>query len=108
MKDSTLADVVIVAALLIGGAALTVACAALALLLTVFGVRPAPPSRPHPTRPPAPAPAPVPAAILSAPVAPELSRLTVAELRRMARASGLKALARTGRRAELLASLAPA
>ncbi len=37
--------------------------------------------------------------------APDLKRLRVVELRRMARQAGFKALARQGRRAELLAAL---
>jgi hypothetical protein len=105
MKDSTLEDVVIVAALLTGWALLTIARAvlvpALALLLTVAGWRPAP-SCPPTLPPDAPAPDPL------MPVAPDLGGLPVAELRRLARASGLKQLARTGRRAELLVALAPA
>ncbi len=78
---------------------------ALALLLTAAGWRPAP-SAPRPmeapTEPPASDPVPLPPALPAAP----LGELTVAELRRVARAAGLKTLARTGRRAELLVALA--
>ena len=113
MKDSTLEDVVIVAALLTGWAVLAIARAVLvpllALLLTVAGWRPRPMEAP--TEPPAPDPLPPPPALPAAPLAPiaaPLGELTVAELRKLARASGLKALGRTGRRAELLLALAPA
>lgn len=51
-------------------------------------------------RPPAPAPAPSPAA-----PAPCLDRLTVVQLRALARAAGHRQLARSGRRADLLVAL---
>ena len=73
--------------------------AALALLLTLAGWRPAGPA---PTLAPSPSPAPAPA-----PVAP-LERLRVVELRALARDAGFPRLARSGRRAELLEALAPA
>jgi hypothetical protein len=108
MKDSTLEDVVIAAALLTGWAMVAIARAllvpALALVLTVAGWRPAP-SAPPALAPEAPATPAAVAPVPAAPLAPDLSRLTVQELRKVARASGLKQLARTGRRAELLASL---
>ena len=67
----------------------------LALLLTVAGWRPSPP------------PAPAPAALLVAPAVPSpLVELKVVELRRLARLQGLKTLARSGRKADLLAALA--
>jgi hypothetical protein len=67
---------------------------ALALLLALAGWRPAAPA-PLPTAPPTLPPA----------GAVALESLTVAELRRLARAAGLPALARRGRRAELLLAL---
>lgn len=66
----------------------------LALLLTLAGWRPSPP-------------APAPTALLVAPAVPStLRELKVVELRRLARAQGLKALARSGRKADLLMALA--
>ena len=83
----------------------------LALLLTLAGWRPTP-SRPAPVPlqlapappgalllPPAPAPAP------EAPT-PQLEALTVAQLRKLARAAGHRGLARSGRRQQLLEALA--
>lgn len=82
--------------------------AVVALLLLLAGYRPA-------VAAPAPAPAPIAAAIAApAPAAPAVAResdqrpieaLTVRELRQRAREAGHKALARNGRRAELLAAL---
>jgi hypothetical protein len=66
----------------------------LALVLTLAGLRP---------RPPLPAPA-IPVVAPAMPSA--LGDLKVAELRRLARAQGLKALARRGRKADLLVALA--
>ena len=104
------------AVLALGWALMTVArlllVPALALLLVALGWRPAAP------QPVAPAPiaspeapslalacAPEPVAV----PAPPLERLTVAELRRLARAAGLpRALGRSGRRAQLLEALAAA
>jgi len=83
----------------------------LALLLTLAGWRPTPP-RPAPVvlrLAPAPPAAPsIPAAPVAAPAAPmpQLEGLTVAELRRVARAAGHRALARSGRRQQLLEVLA--
>ena len=66
----------------------------LALVLTLAGLRPCPPS-------------PAPAIPVVAPAMPsDLGDLKVAELRRLARAQGLKALARSGRKADLLVALA--
>ena len=100
---------------------------AAALLLTLAGWRPAP--QPQPVAPasdeasPAPiaspeAPTPLPQApafaLACAPepvaiAAPPLAGLTVAELRRLARAAGLpRTLSRSGRRAQLLEALAAA
>lgn len=94
---------------------------AAALLLVLAGWRPARPGASE--APPAPiaaseaaAPLPPAAAVVLAcapePVAiaaPPLERLTVAELRRLARAAGLpRSLSRSGRRAQLLEALAAA
>lgn len=117
------------AVLALGWALMTVArlllVPALALLLVALGWRPAPrPAAPQP-QPVAPAPiaspeAPTPLpqapafALACAPepvgiAAPPLDRLTVAELRRLARAVGLpRTLSRSGRRAQLLEALAAA
>ena len=68
----------------------------LALPLTLAGWRP-------------PLPAPAQTALLVAPAVPStvpLAHLRVVELRRLARAQGLKALARSGRKADLLEVLA--
>jgi len=65
---------------------------AVALLLTLAGWQPAQTTQPQPA-----------AAPMAAQPAPE--RLTVAQLRTMARAVGHKALARNGRRADLLKAL---
>lgn len=98
-------------ALLTGWAVLTIARALLvplvALVLTLLGWRPAP-SAPPALPPEALTAAPDPLPLAPAPVAPELVGLTVAELRKLARASGLKTLGRTGRRRDLLEALAPA
>jgi hypothetical protein len=72
--------------------------AALAVVLTLAGWRPAP--APVLAR----VPAPPPPALL--PPVPPLERLRVVELRRLARAAGLPRLARSGRRVELLQALA--
>ena len=67
----------------------------LALLLTVCGYRPTRPAQKAvKTAQPAPAPS------------RSLEALTVAQLRQLARAAGHRALARSGRRAELLLALA--
>jgi hypothetical protein len=63
-----------------------------ALLLTLAGWQPAQTSQPQPA-----------AAPMAAQPAPE--RLTVAQLRTMARANGHRQLARSGRRADLLQAL---
>jgi hypothetical protein len=83
----------------------------LALLLTHAGWRPSPP-RPAPAplqqapAPPATPPAPpAPIAATEAP-RPQLEALPVRELRVMARAAGHRALARSGRRQQLLEALA--
>jgi hypothetical protein len=73
--------------------------AALALLLTLAGWRPAGPA---PALAPSPSPAPSPAPVAA------LERLRVVELRVLARAAGFPRLARSGRRAELLQALAAA
>jgi hypothetical protein len=93
----------------------------LALLLTLAGWRPTPP-RPAPA-PLQPAPAPptapsIPEAAAAPPAAPralppasaavDLQALPVRELRQLARAAGHRALARSGRRQQLLAALAGA
>jgi len=70
-----------------------------ALVLCVAGWRPA--SVASVAAPAAPA---APAAV--APLVPAAAALTVIELRQMARAAGHRALARSGRRADLLAALA--
>lgn len=89
---------------------------AVALLLTLAGWRPAPrvaaprAAAPQPVAPPAPLPqaAAVVLACAAAPVtiaAPPLEGLTVAQLRKLARAAGLpRALSHSGRRAQLLAA----
>jgi hypothetical protein len=93
MKDTERA--VIGLALLVGWAVATLTTAGVALLLTVAGWRPS-------------APPPVLALPPAEPVVMDaLGCLRVAELRRLARAAGHKSLARTGRRAELLAALTP-
>lgn len=102
------------AVLALGWALMTVArlllVPALALLLVALGWRPAAP-QPEPIAPLPQAPAlalacaPEPVAI----AAPPLERLTVAELRRLARVAGLpRTLSRSGRRAQLLEALAAA
>jgi len=68
---------------------------AAALLLTLAGWEPAQTDQPQPASAP-----------MAAQPAPE--RLTVVQLRTMARANGHRALARSGRRADLLAALAMA
>ena len=89
-------DLLLVLGLEVARAALVLAVAAVALLLTLAGWRPSAP----------PAAAPVPPAA-EAPAAPPLEAATVADLRRLARAAGHRSLARSGRRAELLQALAP-
>lgn len=111
-----------VAAMALGWALWTVArlllVPALALLLTLAGWRPAPRSaapQPQPVAPAAAEPLPPAPAVLLAcapePVAiaaPPLEGLTVAQLRKLARAAGLpRSLSHAGRRAQLLAALAP-
>jgi hypothetical protein len=76
--------------------------AAVALLLTLAGWRPAaapltPPPRPLPV---------VLTPVAPAPAAQPLAALKVADLRALARAAGHRHLARNGRRADLLAALA--
>jgi hypothetical protein len=79
-------------------ALLLLLAAAIALVLTATGWRPSPmPVIPH-RGDPAPPDQGIPAAALEA--------STVAELRRLARAAGHRQLARSGRRADLLAALA--
>lgn len=72
----------------------------LALVLTLAGWRPAPSPPLLASLPPAPASAPAPS-----PAPAPLASLPVRELRGLARAAGLPALARSGRRADLLAAL---
>lgn len=84
-------DLLLVLALAATEALAVLAVAALALLLTLAGWCPSRPSAP-PLRP--------------APLVAPLEALTVADLRRLARAAGRRDLARRGRRAELLAALA--
>jgi hypothetical protein len=106
------------ALLLLGALALAAALrplvvALVALVLTLAGWRPARPVSAPVSAPAAPMAAP--AAPMAAPASPLVAapvraraRLTVAQLRTMARAAGLpSALARSGRRADLLAALAP-
>lgn len=64
-----------------------------ALILTVAGWQPSQTSQPRP--------APMPAASV-----PAVNSLTVVQLRIMARRAGYRSLARSGRRADLLAALA--
>ena len=85
----------LVAVLAVAEALAVLAVATLALVLTLAGWRPA-----------APRPVALPAALPPAPPVAPLQALTVAELRRLARAAGRRDLARRGRRAELLAALA--
>jgi hypothetical protein len=93
-------------------ALLVLTAAAVALALTVAGWRLAAlPPGPVPAAPAAAVapPAPVVAATPAPPApAAQLDARTVAQLRRLARAAGLPQLARSGRRADLLAALAPA
>jgi hypothetical protein len=78
----------------------------LALLLTLAGWRPATPSpAPRQQGPALPA-APAKPANATAAHRPQLEALPVRELRQLARAAGHRALARSGRRADLLAALA--
>ena len=79
-----------------------------ALVLTLAGWCPSPAAAAQAAQP---APAPVDPSALMAEAYPTVvdhwaARLTVVELRQMARAAGHRALARSGRRAELLAVLA--
>ena len=94
-------------ALEVAEALAVLAVAALALLLTLARWRPAP-AAVTPPPPPAPTvPAVHPLAVVAASVFEGLEALTVAELRRRARAAGLpRNLSRTGRRAALLPALA--
>ncbi len=92
-------DLLLVLGLAVAEALATLLVAALALLLTLAGWCPPRP----PAAPLRPALAPRPPAPLVAP----LEALTVADLRRLARAAGHRSLARSGRRAELLQALAP-
>ena len=87
-----------VAALLTLQAIRVLAVALAALVLTLTGYRPskAPGAAPAPIAPPAP----------RRPAAGPLTALPVRELRHLARAAGHRALARSGRRAELLLALA--
>jgi hypothetical protein len=78
----------------------------LALLLTIAGWRPATPSpAPRQQGPALPA-DPAKPANATATHRPQLQALPVRELRQLARAAGHRALARRGRRADLLAALA--
>jgi hypothetical protein len=83
----------------------------LALLLTLAGWRPSPPRpapvplRLVPAPPAAPSAPPIPAPSTEAPGG-QLEALPVRELRVLARAAGHRALARSGRRADLLLALA--
>jgi hypothetical protein len=90
----------------LGRVARAVLVPCVALVLTVAGWQPA-----RTTPAAQPAPAPVDPSALVAVTYPTVvdhwaARLTVVELRQMARAAGHRALARSGRRAELLAVLA--
>jgi len=90
-------DLLLLAAIAAAHAAGVLVAAALALLLTVAGWRPAAQPRiPHSVdlHPPAEG-------------IPSLAELRVIELRALARAAGLRQLARSGRRADLLRALAP-
>jgi hypothetical protein len=78
----------------------------LALLLTIAGWRPASPSPPPRKQGTALPAAPAEPAIATAAHRPQLEALPVRELRQLARAAGHRALARSGRRADLLAALA--
>lgn len=87
-----------------------VLAATLALLLTIAGWRPTPDpgaALPVALAITAPAVAPITAGPALLPLAGPLDRLTVAQLRRLARSAGLPQLARSGRRSELLVALAP-
>lgn len=124
-NESHPVELLVLAFLALAWALMTVArtllVPALALLLTLAGWRPAAP-QPEPVAPaPSEAP-PAPIAASEAPAvvltcapepvaipAPPLERLTVAQLRRLARAAGLpRTLTRSGRRAQLLEALAAA
>jgi hypothetical protein len=76
----------------------------LALLLTIAGWRPSTPSPAPRQQGPVLPTAPVKPATAS--YRPQLEALPVRELRQLARAAGHRALARSGRRADLLAALA--
>ena len=78
----------------------------LALLLTIAGWRPASTASPARQQGPALPAAPVKPANATAAHRPQLEALPVRELRQLARAAGHRALARSGRRADLLAALA--
>lgn len=104
-KNISPVELLLVALIALAWAAATIARFALvplvALVLTLAGWRPCSTPAPHP--------APITTAVIlepvpAAPAAP-LASLTVAELRRRARAADHRALARSGRRAELLAVL---
>jgi hypothetical protein len=80
---------------------------ALLLALAGWGRRPAPQPANRPAPPPPSALVPCPLALLAAEVEAALVGLTVAELRRRARAAGLpRSLSHRGRREALLAALA--
>ena len=96
--DDDLLLLALVAALLTLQALRPLLVALVALVLTLAGYRPskAPAAAPAPITPPAP----------RRPAAGPLTALPVRELRQLARAAGHRALARSGRRAELLLVLA--
>lgn len=96
--DDDLLLLALAAALLTLQALRPLLVALVALVLTLAGYRPskAPVAAPAPITPPAP----------RRPAAGPLTALPVRELRQLARAAGHRALARSGRRAELLLALA--
>jgi hypothetical protein len=78
----------------------------LALLLTIAGWRPASTATPARQQGPALPAAPAKPSTVIAAHRPQLEALPVRELRQMARAAGFRSLARSGRKADLLAALA--
>jgi hypothetical protein len=113
MKNTHPVEVLLLGAWLALEAAARLLTALVALLLTLAGWRPPFPEQesrlPKRVMPPRPAP-PVTATSRLPAVTPtsqcRLEPLTVSELRRLARAAGLRQLGRSGRRADLLQALA--
>jgi hypothetical protein len=98
MRNPHPIDLALAASLVALQALLTIAVALVALGLTLAHCRPskAPVAAPAPIAPPAP----------RRPAAGPLTALPVRELRLLARAAGHRQLARSGRKADLLAALA--